>query len=152
MCPWTFSNQLLILDRLDGHKDPRDVPLHHMFTWVQVHRLRRDFSFDRVAQRLGAKIGEFMESDPNNYSNPWATYLRIYVKVDVHKPLQKGTKMKKEEEERFYISFAYERLPTFCFVCGCQGYGERFCPSVLKNWRNVFGACNGSSMPYMVLA
>ncbi|VFQ94308.1 unnamed protein product [Cuscuta campestris] len=134
MCPWTFNNQLLILDRLDGHKDPRDVPLHHMFIWVQVHGLRRGFFSDRVAQRLDAEIGEFMESDPKNYSNPWATYLRIRVKVDVRKPLRKGTKMKKEGEEWFHVSFAYERLPTFCFVCGCLGHGERFCPAVLKNW------------------
>ncbi|VFQ97337.1 unnamed protein product [Cuscuta campestris] len=99
MCPWTFNNQALILDRLKGYNDPRDVPLHSMFIWVQVHGLKRGFFSERVAQRLGNEIGDFMESDPKNYSNPWATYLKIRVKLDVCKPLRKGTKMKREGED-----------------------------------------------------
>ncbi|VFQ67012.1 unnamed protein product [Cuscuta campestris] len=134
MCPWTFNNQALILDRLKGYNDPRDVPLHLMFIWVQVHGLKRGFFSEQVAQRLGNEIGEFMESDPKNYSNPWATYLRIRVELDVRKPLRKGTKMKREGEDWFHVSFAYERLPTFCFVCGCLGHGEKFCPIVSRNW------------------
>ncbi|VFQ95192.1 unnamed protein product [Cuscuta campestris] len=60
--------------------------------------------------------------------------MRVRVKLDVRQPLKRGKKLKKEGGEWFLVEYAYERLPTFCFVCGVLGHGERFCPIVLRNW------------------
>ncbi|KAH1097262.1 hypothetical protein J1N35_014183 [Gossypium stocksii] len=27
-----------------------------------------------------------------------------------------------------YANFKYEKLTLFCFLCGCLGHGENFCP------------------------
>ncbi|VFQ75067.1 unnamed protein product [Cuscuta campestris] len=37
--------------------DPSEVPLHHLYVWVQVYGLKRGFFSERVAQRLGNEIG-----------------------------------------------------------------------------------------------
>ncbi|VFQ63346.1 unnamed protein product [Cuscuta campestris] len=134
MCPWSFNNQALLLERLGRSQDPSEVSLHHLYVWVRVYGLKRGFFSERVAQRLGNEIGQFVEADPKNFSNPWSSYLRIRVKLDVQKPLKKGTRLKREGEEWFHVDFAYERLPTFCFVCGRLGHGERFCPETLQQW------------------
>ncbi|VFQ81500.1 unnamed protein product [Cuscuta campestris] len=134
MCPWSFNNQALLLERLGRSKDPSEVSLHHLYVWVRVYGLKRGFFSERVAQRLGNEIGQFVEADPKNFSNPWSSYLRIRVKLDVQKPLKKGTRLKREGKEWFHVDFAYERLPTFCFVCGRLGHGERFCPETLRQW------------------
>ncbi|VFR03295.1 unnamed protein product [Cuscuta campestris] len=121
MCPWSFNNQALLLERLGRSQDPSEVSLHHLYVWVRVYGLKRGFFSERVAQRLGNEIGQFVEADPKNFSNPWSSYLRIRVKLDVQKPLKKGTRLKREGKEWFHVDFAYERLPTFCFVCGRLG-------------------------------
>lgn len=38
----------------------------------------------------------------------------------------------KEEEGRREITFTYEHLPDFCYVCGIIGHGDRTCPSKQK--------------------
>lgn len=33
-----------------------------------------------------------------------------------------------------YANFKYEKLTLFCFLCGCLGHKDRFCPKRLQ-WR-----------------
>uniref|UniRef100_A0A803NYG3 Endonuclease/exonuclease/phosphatase domain-containing protein n=1 Tax=Cannabis sativa TaxID=3483 RepID=A0A803NYG3_CANSA len=34
--------------------------------------------------------------------------------------------------ETFYANFKYERVPTFCFICGIMGHSERFCKKLYE--------------------
>ncbi|KAL8155863.1 hypothetical protein AgCh_001059 [Apium graveolens] len=36
-------------------------------------------------------------------------------------------KLKKTESDWIWISFKYENIPTFCFICGLLGHSEKFC-------------------------
>lgn len=35
--------------------------------------------------------------------------------------------------EPFWANFKYERLPTFCFLCGILGHSDKFCPKFFDN-------------------
>nr|GMD29278.1 pleckstrin homology domain-containing protein 1-like [Ipomoea batatas] len=60
------------------------------------------------------------------------TFYRVRASIDVMKPLKKQMKMKKDNESWTIVDFRYERLPTFCFLCGVIGHGEKYCHTVLN--------------------
>lgn len=62
-----------------------------------------------------------MKSDDRNFDGSLRTFYRIRVAIDVSKPLKKGMKLKKNSGEWSTVEFRYERLPTFCFLCGIIG-------------------------------
>lgn len=80
-----------------------------------------------VGKLLGNFIGEFLEYDPSNDSSIWHNYMRIQVKVDVRVPLKNERKVWVVGREWCVVSFKYEKLGIFCFVCGCLGHTEQKC-------------------------
>nr|GLL31473.1 uncharacterized protein LOC109152623 [Ipomoea trifida] len=63
-------------------------------------------------------VGTFIRSDKNNFDALWKSFLRIRVVVDVTKPLVAKMRIKRKDGDGSWISFRYERLPNFCFICG----------------------------------
>lgn len=53
--------------------------------------------------------------------------------MDVSKPIKRRMKIKREGGNWSWINFKYERLGTFCFVCGRLGHSERECNVVYAN-------------------
>ncbi|KAA3467263.1 nucleolin-like [Gossypium australe] len=52
--------------------------------------------------------------------------------LDVRKPLKRRKKVMLSETTVSYAKFRYEKLTLFCFLCGCLGHGENFCPIRLR--------------------
>ncbi|KAF2301218.1 hypothetical protein GH714_020889 [Hevea brasiliensis] len=104
MGPWTFNSHLLLIDKVDGYDDPRDVPLLFMRIWVQIHGLKPGFNSDHVVERLGNAMGECLERDENNFtkvknfSSSWKSYARVRVKLDVRNPLWTDYHLRKKGE------------------------------------------------------
>ncbi|KAF4365015.1 hypothetical protein F8388_001763 [Cannabis sativa] len=46
--PWTFKNAALIFERLKPGDVLREVPLHHLDIWVQLHDIRSGFKTEQV--------------------------------------------------------------------------------------------------------
>ncbi|KAF4382616.1 hypothetical protein F8388_015444 [Cannabis sativa] len=53
--------------------------------------------------------------------------MRIRVTLDLNKPLKRKMKLWKTKTEFIWITFKYENVPTFCFICGLLGHSDRFC-------------------------
>lgn len=81
-----------------------------------------------MAKQLGDTVGKFVEIDQKE-SNRMGRFLRIKVKVDLCKPLKRGTILKYQEKS-LKVLFKYERLPTFCFVCGRIGHQLKDCEEI----------------------
>jgi hypothetical protein len=95
--------------------------------WVQVHNLPVGLMAEKVGKKLANYIGSFVEYDKNNNTSIWRQYMRLRVRVDVHQPLKKESKVKNQGGEWCIIKFKYERLGVFCFVCGIMGHAENKC-------------------------
>ncbi|XP_074342618.1 uncharacterized protein LOC141680232 [Apium graveolens] len=52
---------------------------------------------------------------------------RVRVTIDMDKPLKHRMKIKREGSEWSWVSFKYDRLSTFCFVCGILVHSDRDC-------------------------
>jgi hypothetical protein len=82
---------------------------------------------EKVGTALANYIGTFMEYDKNNNSSFWRQYMRMRVRIDVRLPLKKDTKVMNKEGKWCTVKFKYEKLGTFCLVCGIMGHAENKC-------------------------
>uniref|UniRef100_A0A803NVA0 CCHC-type domain-containing protein n=1 Tax=Cannabis sativa TaxID=3483 RepID=A0A803NVA0_CANSA len=126
--PWTYDRKPLIFTRLKEGDNPRLVEINHMDMWVQLHNLQSGNMTLSVVTALGNFIGTFIESDPNNFVGVWRDFLRVRVRVNVDKPIKRRMKVSNDDSSWYWVNFKYEKLPTFCFICGKIGHAEKFCP------------------------
>jgi hypothetical protein len=108
--PWTFDNNMLILEQVKLGMQIEQISLFHVNMWVQVHDLPMGLMKETVGTKLANYIGAFMEYVKNNKTSFWRQFMRIRVKVDVRLPLKKEMKVKDREGEWCTMKFKYEKL------------------------------------------
>ncbi|XP_060974011.1 uncharacterized protein LOC133039194 [Cannabis sativa] len=128
--PWTYDRKQLLIERLEPGGNPRTIDINTLDMWVQIHDLRTGFKTEWAIREAARYIGQYVESDPNNFQGVWRDYLRVRVRVNVNAPLKRRMKIRSRNGEAFYAYFKYERVPTFCFICGVMGHAERFCEKI----------------------
>ncbi|CAN0913299.1 hypothetical protein LINGRAHAP2_LOCUS27837 [Linum grandiflorum] len=52
--------------------------------------------------------------------------MRIQVELDVRKPLKRGKRVRLHGDVSVLCKFRYERLQTFCYICGIMGHSEKY--------------------------
>ncbi|KAM6567272.1 hypothetical protein CsatA_026400 [Cannabis sativa] len=125
--PWTYDRMQLIIERLPVGGDPNLLQLNDLDMWVQIHDIKPGCMTTSTVRGVGNTLGKFIESDPNNFIGVWRDYLRVRVTLDIRKPLRRRMKLTRDNGSWFWAHFKYERVPTFCFICGLIGHSERFC-------------------------
>ena len=128
--PWTFDQHILLVNRLDENKQPQNVPLFLADFWIQIYNLPIGFMSEKFLKNIRDYVGIFLGSDEHNCMGVWRNYMRIWVSIDVRKPLKRRMKLKKEGGEWIWIDFKYEQLNIFCFICGLLGHTEKQCPKL----------------------
>ncbi|CAN0903251.1 hypothetical protein LINGRAHAP2_LOCUS22455 [Linum grandiflorum] len=117
-------------------QDLTQVPLYEAEFWVHVYGLTTDFYSETVGKALCNFLGTYISSDEfNNYTGS-ESCIRIRVRLDIRKSLQREKNVKKPHKE-VLGKFKYEKLPTFCFLYGRIGHIDRYC---LIRWRFPDGA------------
>ncbi|CAN0861606.1 hypothetical protein LINGRAHAP2_LOCUS8269 [Linum grandiflorum] len=53
--------------------------------------------------------------------------MRIQVELDVRRPLKRGKTVRLHGYEKAKCTFWYERLQSFCYICGIMGHIEKYC-------------------------
>ncbi|XP_058775429.1 uncharacterized protein At4g02000-like [Vicia villosa] len=148
--PWSFDSHLLILEQVRLGVQIENIPLFHVDFWIQVHNLPAGFMLEKVGKTMASYIGTFVEYDKNNNTSFWRQYMRIRVKVDVRQPLKQTTRVRNKGGEWCVVNFKYEKLSTFCFVCGILGHSEQRCEvrfamaedTGVRGWSNEIRADN----------
>ena len=89
--------------------------------------------FEEVGRDLGNRLGKYIETDKRSWLSEQAKFMRVRVDLPINRPLQRGGNIVNPDDEKFWVSFKYERLPTFCFLCGILGHDERHCSGNSNN-------------------
>lgn len=126
--PWSFEQSLLVVRELEHGESPYDMDLTKAGFWVQIHKLPHKLSTPQMVETLGALFGQFIKADLTNFDRTMKAFVRIRVCIDITKPLRRRVKFKPPGGEGMSLDCKYERLLTFCFVCGRIGHAESFCP------------------------
>lgn len=96
-----------------------------MDIWLQVYDIPNGLFSERTIQNIGKFVGKLVKTDPSNLNVSWKAYARVRITMDVTKPLKRKMKLKRDGGEWSWVNFKYERLSTFCFVCGLLGHSDR---------------------------
>ena len=87
---------------------------------------------ESVGKQLVNYLGSFLEYDTSNNGGSVKEYMRLRVSMDVRPPLKHGKRLRTPNGDGFFVSFKYEKLSLFCFICGCLGHSDRFCPQLFN--------------------
>lgn len=124
---------MLVYKQIQGNEDPKEVLLNEIDIWVQVYDIPKGCVSEIILQSIANHVGCFVKTDPANFNGPWKSYYRVRVRMDVYKPLKRRMRIKWEGGQWSWVNFKYERLGTFCFVCGKIGHSDRDCSVVYAN-------------------
>lgn len=131
--PWSFEQNTLVYKQVNKEEDPHLVSLKEVDIWVQVHDIPKGFISENILKSVGDYIGKFIKTEPASFDGGWKQFVRIRVTIDIQKPLRRRMKIKREGGSWSWLNFKFERLGTFCFVCGILGHTDRECPIIYAN-------------------
>lgn len=99
---------------------------------------------ENILKSVGSSIGTYIKSDPSTFVGGWKPYVRIRVSINISKPLKRKLKIKREGNDWSWLNFKYEKLGTFCFVCGIIGHAERDCNVVYAHPEKIVEKAYGT--------
>lgn len=125
-CPWLLDRNALLLSLIPVGADPENIELTTMHVVVRLQNIPRPLRNPAIASSLGAKLG-LVEEVLVHKGGFHQGYIRVRVQLNISEPLLRGTFLRTRDGVRHWISFAYERLPVYCYLCGIIGHLEKKC-------------------------
>ena len=133
---WSFDKQIVVLNEFDGSTKPSQMEFMHSTFWIQAH----DMPLLCMNKSVGTKIGELLRQlkdvDVAGDSTGWGSCLRLRVTLDLRKPLDHGRALNIAGKTS-WVEFKYEKLPLFCFRCGCILHSPKGCPVPFSSQLNA---------------
>lgn len=113
--PWSFDNQMLVVQDYDGDLRPSDYKFERALVWTKVYGLPMNLLNMDVAGKIGNKIGKLVMVDNSKTRSGWAKNVRMRVEINFTKPLLRFVTIDRGGGKgviRGRVTF--ERLPLFC--------------------------------------
>ena len=88
--PWSFENNMLVLQRWEKGLTTRSVQFTSLLMWVQVYGLPFDLINEEAGLDIGRGIGRVVEVDCKALVSNQARFLQIQVEIPLEKPIRKG--------------------------------------------------------------
>ena len=125
--PWSFDRQILVLNDFDGKVPSSQMDFSQSPFWIQAHDMPLLCMTKGVGTKIGTSMGVLHEVDVAGDGVGWGRCLRMRITMDLTKPLDRGRALNFDGKSH-WISFRYEKLPTFCYYCGRMVHGRQGCP------------------------
>lgn len=112
--------------------------------WVQMHNVHFRMMNKYYGEKLRKGPGDIIDIDVVKDGIGWRHFLQIKAWIDIAKPLLRGT-VTNTTRNPLWISFKYERLHNFYFMCGVIKHQAAGCPKgslnskVHKNDQSQYG-------------
>ncbi|OMP10859.1 hypothetical protein COLO4_04212 [Corchorus olitorius] len=88
--PWSFNKALLVLGEYDAFPNLESVRLEECSFWVQPHDLPLGLMNEGIGKVIGSSMGVVEEVDTCGEKVAWEPFLRVRVRIQIHKPLRRG--------------------------------------------------------------
>ncbi|KAH1072662.1 hypothetical protein J1N35_024990 [Gossypium stocksii] len=119
--PWLFRKNLVTFDRSAKLMERSQIRLNSSPFWIKIGPCLPKFDKKDLLHAIGVTFGGVLRSEING------EFCRLRIKLDVQKPLHRGIFVSIDNQRKSWISFKYEKLPTFYFGCGRIGHGLQEC-------------------------
>ncbi|KAK3037054.1 hypothetical protein RJ639_031771 [Escallonia herrerae] len=91
--PWHFENNFLVFQQFHGAKQSFTIKFLEADFWVHVLNLPLGGVNSSVGERIGNKIDKFVSMGVTPSQQIWVKTLKIGVRIDITKPLQRGMRI-----------------------------------------------------------
>lgn len=115
--PWTFDNQLLLVQKWHRGMTAKNVNLDLASLWIKIWDAPFDMVSPTVAKEVGGRLGKVEEAERRRNPDDQNIFMRVKVVLPISKPLRRGAYLASANGERTWCNFKYERLPLFCHYC-----------------------------------
>lgn len=95
--------------------------------WVQVHHLPPNRMNMDNAVKIGNHLGTFYKTDSTILTNQIRGFICVREFIDTSKPRKSGFFISRENGQKLWIAYKYERLADFYYKCGKLDHTERAC-------------------------
>ncbi|KAM0839243.1 hypothetical protein ACQ4PT_060444 [Festuca glaucescens] len=126
--PWSYREDAVLVDVLMEGQDPAMAQFTTVPIWTQFRKIPFYLLSKQLARRLGRKIGSFIYIDNNARGDICEKFIRARVHLPIDQALQRWiTLLDEVTNEDVIVYVHYERMPTFCFICGFIGHTDMTC-------------------------
>ncbi|KAK4275892.1 hypothetical protein QN277_018903 [Acacia crassicarpa] len=126
--PWSIQGCLLNLQNWEEFMVLEDVKFGEAPFWVQFHGLPLEAFDDANAKILGDAVGEcVMYEKPRVGGRLGRGFIHVCSLLQLNEPLRTGFWVPRAMKTPAWVTVKYERLPDFCYNCGCIGHKDRVC-------------------------
>nr|XP_051211969.1 uncharacterized protein LOC127329500 [Lolium perenne] len=137
--PWQFDFNPILLQELDGSVRPSDMVFNSLDVWVRFLDLPLDKMNRAYGELIGNWVGKFISVEVDEDGMAWGEDLRIRAEIRVDQPLMRGVNLRNSDEDvdGSWFDLKYEKIPHFCFDCGCLVHSEDGCQGQVgdvKQW------------------
>ncbi|KAL8543414.1 hypothetical protein ACS0TY_004086 [Phlomoides rotata] len=143
--PWLFDKKVVILRELQRGEQPSTLTLNRATFWVRMYELPMAARTTGIVTLIAGKLGELLEIDASSLAG-FTRSVRVKIKMDLQKPLKGGIHLELREKQKLWIEFKYERLPSFCYLCGMLGHMRMECD--LAEGLNIMMSIADEKLPF----
>ena len=125
--PWFISDFFLSLRPWESFFKPSTANVSSIAVWVHLHELPIELYKAKVLKQLGESLGKILRIDAHTAMEARGKYARLYIQIDVNKPLTDTILI-----GRFEQPVTYEGIHKLCFTCGRVGHTVETCPYMIR--------------------
>ncbi|KAE8815159.1 Elongation factor 1-alpha [Hordeum vulgare] len=98
--PWWYGKELIVMEDFDPMKLIEEYEFNKVPIWVQIFRLPLGMMDRASGEGVGGAIGEVQEVETDEDGKAVGKYLRVKVKLNITKPLMRGSMVQIDERGR----------------------------------------------------
>lgn len=130
--PWSFEDQLLILQDWDISRSPRDATFSDVWVSIQLKGLPLHLMHKEVGTLIAASIGDVKWVAVHLEGEQRDRCIRAKVRIKTYRPLRRRAHVVTEEGDDLMVRLVYECIPKLCVWCGCVEHESGKCPKRAK--------------------
>ncbi|KAL8502305.1 hypothetical protein ACS0TY_021443 [Phlomoides rotata] len=124
--PCHFDKNVLVLKELGSGVQPATIEFNQAAFWVRIYELPMTARNQRIITLIAGRIGTLLEIDSRSLEG-FGRSIRAKIRIDIRRPLRSGIHMEIQANKKMWVEFKYERLPSFCYICGMLGHMRKEC-------------------------
>lgn len=122
-----FDKNIVLMQDYDGNCQSSKICLDHASFWIRLYDLSLNYMNGSIVRHIGNSLWEVEDIDIPEKSLVWGEFLRICVKLDIHKPLPRIKRLCLGNSDAVWVRLKYEKLPNLCYYCGLFELVDRDC-------------------------